>query len=165
MKPHRLAAWTLLGSNLWLRPVERADLPRLKTFRARRDLVRSARSLGEALDHPGRRAARFVAGRNLALVATDPSGAPAGVFVLADAAEEGGASVAFAVPRDGAQELREALRLLADAARYRSGLRFLEVQASAEAHFLDRLLTGLGWRSSGDGAWRLDLRGEDGHED
>ncbi len=77
--------WSLLGSNLWLRPVRSRDLKRLEAFLARRDLARSrgadARNLSRLLPWDSDPEATLKKGK--ALMATDAFGAPAGFFCRA----------------------------------------------------------------------------------
>ncbi len=165
MKSHRLAAWSLLGSDLWLRPVESGDLGRLEAFWERRDLVRSAGPGGTTLPTMVRLARgkgglrRWSPRKGIVLVAVDLLGAPAGVFSLDPDPEPkpDRAAVSFTVPRDGAAVLHEALRLLADAAGHRTPLRRLVVRAAPAAPALDLLLRGTGWTREGEGVWTLDF--------
>ncbi len=163
MKAHRHAAWSLLGSSLWLRPVEPGDAARLQAFRARRDLVRSGGAGGAAPSArfrtaPGKqRSDRYSTRRGLVLAAWDPVGSPAGLFSVDPCPVPGEAAISFTVPRDGAGVLHESLRLIADAARHRTRLRRLTIRTVSDAPSLGATLDGAGWSGNGSGTWTLVL--------
>jgi hypothetical protein len=116
MKGHPDVRWNLLGSSLWIRPPERSDLPRMKAFLARKDLLTGGNAPAAA-DLPARGGRRGIPGF---LLATDPLGAPAALFRFEPDAEDG--VLGFTVPRDGLAHLREGLRLLASGAGSRTRL-------------------------------------------
>lgn len=82
MQDRNSRPWQFLGSSLWLRPLEAADVPRLRAFLRRKDVLRAG-NLAARL-HPGDPEAMAMGSpAGISLVATDPFGAPAGVFHLA----------------------------------------------------------------------------------
>ncbi len=163
MKSHRHAAWSLLGSSLWLRPVEPGDVARLRAFRARKDLARSAGPGGAVLPAASRGAlerkgaARYSARRGLILAAWDPVGSPAGLFSIDPRPATGEAALSFTVPRDGTGVLHESLRLIADAACHRTRLRRLTIRTVPDAPALGAILESEGWSGNGSGTWTLAL--------
>jgi hypothetical protein len=118
--------WSLLGSNLWLRPLAAEDVPRFRAFLRRRDLLRagdleaSLRPVSAKNRHPG----------NLTLVAVDPLGVPAGVFHLQELRAD--LVLSFAVPREEPRILRESLRLLTAGLPARSRARHLRIGGLSE---------------------------------
>jgi hypothetical protein len=98
--------WSFLGSSLWLHPLAHEDLSRWRAFLRRRDLVRAGDR--EAPLKP--RGSGLGTLHGLTLVATDPMGAPAGVFHLRE--HDGEIALSFAVPAKEARVLREAIRLI-----------------------------------------------------
>jgi len=98
--------WSLLGSSLWLHPLAHEDLSRWRAFLRRRDLVRAGDR--EAPLKP--KGAGLGTLHGMTLVATDPMGAPAGVFHLRG--QDGEIALSFAVPAKEARVLREAIRLI-----------------------------------------------------
>jgi hypothetical protein len=150
--------WSLLGSNLWLRPVRSRDLKRLEAFLARRDLARSrgadARNLSRLLPWDSDPEATLKKGK--ALMATDAFGAPAGFFAVHTGLGDGPPELSFAVPKDGPEAFREAIRLVTDGLRTHTALTSLLVRV--EPYALDEMLKGLGWKGDGDGVWTHRLR-------
>ena len=118
--------WSLLGSSLWLRPLTHDDLPRWRAFLRRRDLARAGDR--EAPLKP--KGSGLLTLHGLTLVATDPMGAPAGVFHLRQ--HEGEVALSFAVPSKDPRGLREALRLIVTALPARSRATRLRVEACTE---------------------------------
>jgi hypothetical protein len=163
MKPHRYAAWSLLGSSVWLRPVEPGDFARLEAFWERKDLVRSAGPGGTTLPTVSRLArgkgglTRYSSRRGLVLVGWDPLGVPVGLFSVDPRPDPDEASISFTVPRDGAAVLHESLRLIADAARHRTRLRRLTIRTVTDAPSLAAILEDIGWAGNGSGVWTMTL--------
>jgi hypothetical protein len=143
MKNHPGIRWNLLGSSLWLRPPESSDLPRVKSFLARKDLLRGGNAPVPA-DLPPRAGRRWSPG---ILLATDPLGAPALLFRFEPGAEEG--TIGFVVPKEGLPQLREGLRLLAGAAGTRTRLARLVIPAVPPHPQLARALFESGWDRKG----------------
>lgn len=137
---------SLLGSTLWLRPVEPRDAPRLTAFLNRRDLLRS-----EPQDGTSARGRRWLV--------TDIWGAPACTFTLETGASGTGFLV-FAASGGDAGGFLEALRLLADWVRRWTRLERLVTRPPADvvAH---AGLRAAGWEDRGRGEWGLDLRSEE----
>jgi hypothetical protein len=135
--------WNLLGSSLWLRPPEASDLPRVKAFLARQDLIRGGRAPAPA-DLPQRAGRRGSPG---ILLATDPLGAPAALFRFETAADEG--TIGFVIPNDGLSQLREGLRLLAEGAGSRTRVHRLTIASVPADASLARALFEAGWDRKG----------------
>lgn len=150
--------WSLLGSNLWLRPVRSADLKRLEAFLARRDLARSqgadARNLSRLLPWDSDPEVTLKKGK--ALIATDAFGAPAGFFAVHTGLGDGPPELSFAVPKDAPGGFREGIRLVADGLRAHTSLTSLLLRV--EPHDLDEILEGSGWLREQDGVWTRSLR-------
>lgn len=150
--------WSLLGSNLWIRPVHSADLKRLEAFLARRDLIRSqgadARNLSRLLPWDSDPEVTLKKGR--ALIATDAFGAPAGFFAVHTGLGDGPPELSFAVPKDAPEAFHEGISLVADGLRAHTSLTSLLLRV--EPHDLDEILEGLGWMREQDGAWTRLLR-------
>jgi hypothetical protein len=145
MTPHARSSRSLLGSTLWLRPVEPRDAPRLTAFLNRRDLFRSEGKAGAPAQ-----GSRWLA--------TDVWGAPACVLAL-ETEFPGVGILSFAASGGDAGGFLEALRLLADAARRWTRLTRLVTRPPADliAH---AGLRAAGWTESGPGEWSLDLGNE-----
>lgn len=145
--------WSLLGSNLWLRPVRSRDLKRLEAFLARRDLARSrgadARNLSRLLPWDSDPEATLKKGK--ALIATDAFGAPAGFFAVHTGLGDGPPELSFAAPDDAPEVFREGLRLVTDGLRAHTSLTSLLLRV--EPHDLDEVLKALGWKGEEDGVW------------
>jgi len=141
MTPHARASRSLLGSTLWLRPVEPRDTSRLTAFLNRRDLLRSEGTKGA----PAR-------GRRW--LATDVWGAPACFFALVTEVP-GEAALVFAASGGDAGGFVEALRLLADAVRRWTRLERLVTRPPADLIAVAGLRAA-GWTESAPGEWSLD---------
>lgn len=156
--------WSLLGSNLWLRPVRSRDLKRLEAFLARRDLARSqgadARSLSRLL--PWDSDPEVTLRKGKALIATDAFGAPAGFFAVHTGLGDGPPELSFAVPKDAPGAFHEGLRLVTDGLRTHTSL--ISILLRVEPPDLDdgvHALFGigademkkLGWKGEPDGVW------------
>jgi len=118
--------WSLLGSNLWLHPLAHEDLSRWRAFLRRRDLARAGDR--EAPLKPKSTGLSTLHG--LTLVATDPMGAPAGVFHLRE--QDGEVALSFAVPTNEARVLREAIRLILAALPTRTRMVRVRVEGCTE---------------------------------
>ena len=158
MKERAHDTWSLLGSNLWLRPLEPGDPPRVKAFLARRDLARSrsgdATGLARFLPGDGD---LFSAARDqpgLVLLATDAMGAPAGLLVIHTGFADGPAELSFAVPAAGV--LPEALRLLEDGLAAHTQL--VSVTLRVEPRTFDAILAAAGWLETEPGIWSFRLK-------
>ena len=145
--------WSLLGSNLWLRPVRSRDLRRLEAFLARRDLARSqgadARSLSRLL--PWDSDPEATRRRGKALIATDVFGAPAGFFAVHTGLGDGPPELSFAVPKDTPDAFREGLRLVTDGLRTHTSLTSLLLRVTPPDQ--DEALDHLGWTGVEKGVW------------
>jgi hypothetical protein len=150
--------WSLLGSNLWLRPVRSGDLKRVEAFLARRDLMRSggadARNLARLLPWDSDPEAALKKGK--ALIATDAFGAPAGFFAVHTGLGDGPLELSFAVPKDAAEAFREGVRLVIDGLGIHTTLTSLLLRV--EPHDLDEVLKDCGWKREEDGVWTHRLR-------
>ena len=116
----------MLGSSLWLHPLAHEDLSRWRAFLRRRDLVRAGDR--EAPLKP--KSTGLCTLHGLTLVATDPMGAPAGVFHLRE--QDGDVALSFAVPMKEARVLREAIRLIVAALVDRTHSTRLRVEGCTE---------------------------------
>ena len=151
--------WSLLGSNLWLRPVRSADLKRLEAFQARRDLSRSrgadARNLSRLLPWDSDPEVTLKKGK--ALITTDALGAPAGFFAVHTGLGDGPPELSFAVPKEAPDAFSEGIRLVTDGLRTHTSLTSLLLRV--EPHDLDEVLEELGWKGERDGVWEYRLSG------
>lgn len=162
MKEQTDNTWSLLGSNLWLRPLEAGDLAKVRAFLARRDLVRSRAGDSASLS-------RFLPGQDdlfsgtseqpgLVLVATDALGAPAGLLVVHTGFADGPAELSFAVPSD--HVLSEVLRLVGDGLAAHTPLPSVTLRVEPRA--FDAILTAAGWRETDRGTWSRRLEEKPG---
>jgi hypothetical protein len=139
--------WLLLGSTLWLRPLEESDLPGLRAFLRRKDVVRAGNTAARLRpSDPGR--AVLAPGPGVSLVALDPLGAPAGVFHLRET--RSGVVLSFAVPRDEPAILRECIRLLILPLAARTRAPRLTISGLAPESEVAPVLLATGWSQEAD---------------
>ena len=148
--------WSCLGSSLWLRPLDDRDIPRLRAFLRRSDVLRAGNTAARLRPGDPKRLT-LSAAPGVALVATDPLGAPAGVFHLREDRSGRSVVISFAVPRGEPEGLRECLRLLAVLLPARTRALRMTVSGLAAEKEAGRALSAAGWKREGSGEWSRDL--------
>jgi len=142
MTPPRKPFRSLLGSTLWLHPVEPRDAPRLTAFLNRRDLLRS-----EGM--------KSAPGRGRRWLASDVWGAPVCLFAL-ETDDRGEGVLSFAASRGDGAAFVEALRLLTDGVRRWTRLTRMSTRPVPDLIAVSGLRA-TGWFESAPGTWSRDL--------
>ena len=159
MESKRSRSWHLLGSTSWLRPLEEGDLPRLRAFLRRKDVLRGG-NLAARLRPVAPARLRMTTAPGVALVAGDPFGAPAGIFHLREDRVGRTVLLSFAVPRGEVGVLRECLRLLTAALPGRTRAACVRIAGLDQEEEAARVLLASGWERDEDGSFRAGLISE-----